>query len=49
MGKNYDFSQYAFYSSDTSFSIENVLTEGTWEHELIMQDMDKVASYLQML
>lgn len=49
MGKNYDFSQYAFYSSDTSFSIENALTEGTWEHELIMQDMDKVASYLQML
>lgn len=49
MGKNYDFSKYGFYSSDTSFSIENALTEGTWEHELIMQDIAKVAGYLQIL
>lgn len=48
-GKNYDFSEYGFYSSDTKFSIENALTEGTWEHELILKDMDKVAGYLLKL
>lgn len=49
-GKNdYDFSEYAFYCKETTFDIENALTEGTWEHELIIQDMDKVAGYLKIL
>lgn len=46
---DYDFSEYAFYCKETSFSIENALTEGTWENELIIRDMDRVAGYLKIL
>lgn len=40
---------YAFYSKDTPFSIQNALTEGTWEHRFILQDIEKVAGYLKLL
>lgn len=48
-GTGYSFDGYAFYSEYTSFSIENALKEGTWEHEFIMSDMERVAGYLKIL
>lgn len=48
-GAGYSFDGYAFYSENTSFSIENALKEGTWEHEFIMKDMERVAGYLKIL
>ena len=44
-----DFSGYNFYCDKTSFSIQRALTEGTWEHEFILQDIAKVAGYLKLL
>lgn len=46
---NYNFDDYNFYTDKTSFSIKEALKEGTWQHDFIMQDMDKVASYLKIL
>ena len=46
---NYNFDGYAFYSDKTSFSITEALKEGTWQHEFIMKDMEKVAGYLKQL
>ena len=45
----YNFDGYAFYSDKTGFSIVEALKEGTWQHEFIMKDIAKVASYLQIL
>jgi mannan endo-1,4-beta-mannosidase len=47
--QNYHFDGYAFYSKQTSFSIANALTEGTWENQCILEDIDKVAGYLKLL
>ena len=47
--KNGHIDGYAFYSKDTPFSIQNALTEGTWEHRFILQDIEKVAGYLKLL
>lgn len=44
-----DFNGYNFYTDKISFSIANALTEGTWENEFIMKDMEKVAGYLKIL
>lgn len=46
---NYDFNGYNFYSDKTSFSITEALKEGTWQHDFIMKDMEKVAGYLKIL
>lgn len=46
---NYNFEGYNFYSDKTSFSITEALKEGTWQHEFIMKDMEKVAGYLKIL
>ena len=48
-GKNGNFEGYNFYCKDTAFSIERALTEGTWEHDFILQDIEKVAGYLKLL
>ena len=50
-GSKDDFSKYAFYcngagSTNTSFSVVNALTEGTWERAIIDRDIDAIASYL---
>ncbi|MCQ2155868.1 MAG: hypothetical protein MJY57_01515, partial [Bacteroidales bacterium] len=44
-----DFSGYAFYSDKTSFSIVEALKDGTWQHDFIMKDIEKVAGYLKIL
>ena len=46
--------KYGFYvpgagSSDTEFDIREALKEGTWQHECIMADIDKVAAHLRQL
>jgi len=46
---NGNFDGYNFYSSKTTFSITEALKEGTWQHEFIMKDMEKVAGYLKIL
>lgn len=48
-GKEGNFDGYNFYSDKTSFSIVNALTEGTWENDFILQDIEKVAGYLKLL
>lgn len=35
--------------SGTNFDIERALQEGTWENKVIMEDIDKVATYLKQL
>lgn len=47
--KDYNFDGYNFYSDKSSFSIVEALKEGTWQHDFIMQDMEKAASYLKIL
>lgn len=48
-GKEGNFEGYNFYTESTSFSIQNALMEGTWEHDFILQDIEKVAGYLKLL
>ncbi len=36
--------RYGFYSDDTNFSIGRALQEGTWEHECILADIDRVSA-----
>lgn len=47
--KEGDMDAYAFYSSQTSFDIREALKPGTWQNEVIMQDIEEVAGYLQLL
>ena len=37
------------YSANSDFDIEAALTEGTWQHDFIMNDIAKVAGYLKQL
>lgn len=46
---DYNFDGYNFYSDKTTFSITEALKEGTWQNDFIMQDMARVAGYLQIL
>ncbi len=53
---NKDYSKYGYYyrSTDkgvvnTTFDIREALTDGTWEHDFILADIDKVASVLKQL
>lgn len=46
---NYNFDGYNFYTSKTTFDINAALTEGTWQNEFIMKDIEEVAGYLQLL
>jgi mannan endo-1,4-beta-mannosidase len=45
-GKTGDF---AFYSKDTTFNLENAVTEGTWEYEKIIKDIDRVSGHIKKL
>ena len=48
--ENYgEFDGYAFYSDQTSFDIKEALKEGTWQNQVIMADIEKVAGYLKLL
>lgn len=47
--ENYKFDNYAFYSKDTSFDINEALKEGTWQNRFIMKDIEEVAGYLKLL
>jgi len=40
---------FAFYSKDTTFSLENAVTEGTWEYEKIIKDIDRVSEHIKKL
>lgn len=40
---------YAFYTDETTFDINAALTEGTWQNEFIMQDIEEVAGVLKQL
>lgn len=46
---NMNFDGYAFYSDQTSFDIKEALKPGTWQNDFIMQDIEEVAGYLQLL
>lgn len=47
--EKYKLDGYAFYSDQTSFDIHRALKAGTWENRFIMEDIAKLASYLQLL
>ncbi|MDE5653295.1 MAG: beta-mannosidase [Muribaculaceae bacterium] len=52
--RNGDSSRYGFYipgrgASPTSFDIREALKEGTWQHDFIIEDIDRVAGYLKLL
>ncbi|MFW6389038.1 MAG: glycosyl hydrolase, partial [Marinilabiliaceae bacterium] len=41
--------EYAFYTDETSFDISKAVQEGTWENEVIMDDLEKAAKVLKKL
>jgi len=40
---------YSYKPEKTTFKASNVLVEGTWENEIAMADLEKLADYLQLL
>jgi len=44
-----DYNRYGFYNDDTAFSISRALEDGTWEHECILADIDRVAAVFAAL
>ena len=44
-----DFDGYAFYTSTTTFDINEALKPGTWQNDFIMKDIEEVAGYLKQL
>lgn len=53
---DYDAKNFSNYDSrirengeGTDFDIRNAVTEGTWEHDFIIEDIDRVAVYLKQL
>ena len=47
--QEYDFSGYGFYCDQTNFDIRRALTDGTWEHDFLLKDIEKVAGFLKLL
>lgn len=47
--ENYNFDGYNFYCDKTSFDINAALTEGTWQNDFIMKDLEEAAGYLGLL
>lgn len=41
--------EVAFYKEQTSFDIDNVFTVGTWEYDVVNDDLEKIAGYLKRL
>jgi len=48
-GKKGDFDGYNFYCDKTKFDIKRALTDGTWENDFLLRDIEKVAGYLKLL
>lgn len=44
-----DINNYAFYSSGTTFDINEALKEGTWQRKLIDSQISNLAGYLKLL
>ena len=44
-----NFDGYAFYTSATTFDINEALKSGTWQNDFIMKDIEEVAGYLKLL
>ena len=44
-----NFDGYAFYTSATTFDINEALKPGTWQNDFIMKDIEEVAGYLKLL
>ena len=44
-----NFDGYAFYTSVTTFDINEALKPGTWQNDFIMKDIEEVAGYLKLL
>ncbi|WP_340111744.1 glycosyl hydrolase [Maribellus mangrovi] len=42
-------SEYAFYTTETSFNAANATVEGTWENEVVKADLEEMADYLKLL
>ena len=40
---------FAFYKKDTTFDLEQAVTEGTWEYEKIIKDIDRVSGLIKKL
>ncbi len=40
---------YSFYAGKNDFSVDNAVTEGTWENDFIKSDLEKIAPYLLQL
>ncbi|KAG4098449.1 mannan endo-1,4-beta-mannosidase B [Neocallimastix lanati (nom. inval.)] len=40
---------FAFYKKDTTFDLEKAVTEGTWEYEKIIKDIDRVSGLIKKL
>lgn len=46
---NKDWNKWGFYCDQTEFDIIEALKEGTWQHDFILSDIDKVAAILTQL
>ena len=44
-----DVSDMSFYASGTDFSVSNALTEGTWEYEVLYEDLENITYHLGLL
>jgi mannan endo-1,4-beta-mannosidase len=42
-------SQYAFYTAETSFDISKAVQDGTYEHGVVIADLNAIADYLLLL
>ncbi|MDA3878806.1 MAG: glycosyl hydrolase [Prolixibacteraceae bacterium] len=42
-------SEYTYKPDETTFKTKNVMIEGTWEHEVALADLTKMAGYLKLL
>ncbi|MBO1363647.1 beta-mannosidase [Prevotella sp. A2931] len=40
---------YSFYADKNDFSVDNAVTEGTWENDFVKSDLEKITTYLSQL
>lgn len=40
---------FTYVPGETTFSLTNAVTEGTWENDVVKQDLERVATYLKLL
>lgn len=41
--------EYAFYTSETTFKASNATIDGTWENNVVKADLEKITAYLKLL